>query len=100
MGRGLSDLQKTILLMALGKVGRSNHSGAVLGSDVMHKHIHKAFYGDTPRTNATRAAISRAMVRLSKRGLLTLTCGAISNWAGGDLTETGEIVATEASAHG
>jgi hypothetical protein len=80
----------------LGKVGRAVHNGVVIGVDVKHENVHAAFYGATPRTNATRAAISRAMLRLSERGLLTLMCAERSNWAGANLTEAGEAVARAA----
>jgi len=97
MGRGLSELQRTILRIALDKPGRSVINGQVVGTDVHQKHIHRAYYGDSPRTNATRAAVSRAMVRLSERGLITLTCAVYSNWSGGDLTKAGEAAARELS---
>jgi len=94
MSRGLSDLQKTILLTALKKPGRTVHSdGTVLGTDARHRDIHAAHYGAAPRTNANRVAISRAADRLAKRGLVDLMEAAHSRWSGVNLTQEGESVA-------
>lgn len=85
MGRGLSDLQKTILVTALKSLGEE------VGVDITHKHIHQAFYGDVDRTGATRVAISRAMERLADRGLIELWAGLYRS--GGNLTAEGKVVA-------
>ena len=116
MGRGLSNLQKCILVTALkrpditvssqedvrvaaqsralgldmpiGKVGDEQ------GVHIRTATIHRAFYGrKVPRTNATRVAISKALYRLADRGLVTIWVGKYSNWTGANLTEEGKAEA-------
>ena len=106
MGRGLSELQKTILVTALNESGGSLLSeedakllwslgvgakvGERRGCDIEHATIHRKHYGQLPRTNTTRSAISRAMQRLADRGLITrLSLGFGGYRAGGDLTPKG-----------
>lgn len=93
MGRGLSDLQKTILITALKRPSISIRRGQEVGADIKHRDIHTAYYGQAKRTAATRVAISRAMVRLSDRGLITLMEAMHSNWAGGNFTAKGKSMA-------
>jgi hypothetical protein len=49
------------------------------------------------RYNAGRAAVSRALARLERRGLLTRRWGMFSNWAGVRLTPAGLRVADRLS---
>jgi hypothetical protein len=57
-----------------------------------HKRFDPEVIGRS-RYNAASAAISRAVARLAKRGLVTQVCGAVSHWAGIELTELGVVLA-------
>jgi hypothetical protein len=101
MGRGLSELQRRILLMAAEgherrKTPNIGHNGVDLngpgyGAEVYHKQIRETVYGpklDKKQRAAADAAISRATTRLAKRGLVArLTIGRYR--AGVNLTEQG-----------
>lgn len=99
MGRGLSDLQKCVLRLALDEVGVSRTGGQRLGADARYRDIRKAFYGIERSTPATSAAISRACDRLAKRGYVTLVAARYSRWSGVDMTDEGRQVAQELSAN-
>lgn len=126
MGRGLSELQRTILRLAVDNRGR--HREAVLGlreslgaavsvetcgADVYYAEV-LAYYwgweGTVPwRENRRRrfskaqigpmayssalASLSRAMLRLQKRGLVVGKQGRGSRWSGADLTDAGAELA-------
>lgn len=96
-------------------------AGSTQGADLFYKEVLAGFYGfgyshfrdpvedslrrrvgrkrfdpdsiGRPRYNAACAAISRAVLRLARRGLVTPVFGEVSHWAGMDLTSSGEVLA-------
>lgn len=115
MGRGLSDLQKSILVMAYGNHEPTRGS---FGCDLYTKDVLTGYYGwvpvkgylDSPgsqsfdiqaigeqKYRSTRAAVSRAFRRLERRGLVTRVMAVRSVWAGINLTEEGAEVAQSLS---
>ena len=115
MGRGLSPLQTTILMLAL--AGREKHQDpSSFGADVYYSDIMVVFYGwtkqDTWHTGpgsqkfsrqtiggkryaAAQAAVSRAVQRLNDRGLVQAVQGL--NWSGANLTDAGIRATTKLS---
>ena len=119
MGRGLSELQKCILRLALKNVEvEGRHTGH--GTDVLHSEILAEFFGWRGNTRdqegkriysqsifereeigakqyaSVQAALSRAITRLEQRGLVTATHG-VARWAGANLTDAGMQLAKELS---
>ena len=111
MGRGLSKLQTTILVTALANREARSDGRHV---DVYYDEVLIAFYGWPARLvwgrrangqhfnvaeigkrkyDAGNAALSRAMIRLEHRGLITRHRGAYAGWSGAKLTEAGKAVA-------
>jgi hypothetical protein len=119
MGRGLSELQKAILVMAY-----KNHiygtprwivDESPYGADLFAPQVLSEFYGwpsvctrirkrgpnfdrqriGEARYNSNRAAVSRAFKRLEARGLSIRHRGLY--WSGITLTEEGKIVASKLS---
>jgi DNA-binding HxlR family transcriptional regulator len=107
MGRGLSELQRSILRLAF-----QGDDSCVYGHEILKAHygwyqsngwadkrrggakrFSREFIGIT-EWNAHRAAVARALRRLEDRGLVTRICGAYSNWSGAELTEQGKQVAS------
>ena len=86
MGRGLSDLQKTIL-------ERARETRKVNYAD-----IYRGFYG-TGATNAKRAAVSRAVARLVERGLVTRETKRSHQAAAVTLTVEGSLAAQKLAQH-
>jgi hypothetical protein len=128
MGRGLSELQRTILRLALRNRDGSGKEDP--GIHVVHPEVLSEFYGFTvnptklpswlrytpvsprsrcrmfspreigdPRYNAAHVAVSRAFRRLADRGLLALMQYVHGQGGGGNLTEAGETVAKQLSAN-
>lgn len=115
MGRGISPLQRTILVIA--DRNKRNGTGAESeskGGDVLYWEVLVEHFGWTPkhrdrygvlkfspaeigeaRYNAALASVSRAMWRLGQRGLLTCKQGRA--WSGGDLTPLGQELASTLS---
>lgn len=113
MGRGLSDLQRTALRLALqNRDGEGRTERTRGGADVYFQEILAAHYGWELKRfagklrspggqkfskagighreyNAATTAVSRAAARLEQRGLVERMVGAISNWAGFNLTPAG-----------
>jgi hypothetical protein len=133
MGRGLSELQKTILVMAHQKRIDGRTGGAGRGAELYYAEILAAVHGWTPahgslhyqremtsrfgtisvgdyhygthfskwhigkQYNAAMASLSRAVLRLNKRGLITAWRG--RSWAGVCLTDAGAEIAQQLSAN-
>lgn len=125
MGRGLSDLQKTILRRALTNRRAEGRQGARGGADVVRAEILADYWGwemkhapgwfyqhrdgwqwralggqhfsarkvGSETYNSAQAALTRAFLRLERRGLVTLVSAAYSNWSGVNLSEPGIEVA-------
>ncbi len=122
MGRGLSDLQKTILRLALRNRNVGDGGGPTWGVDVLHSEVlveHFGWHGETrnqwgnriqggnifdrlaigPKAYASaRAALSRAVARLEQRGLAVAVHG-VTRWAGATLTDAGVALAEQLSAN-
>jgi hypothetical protein len=122
MGRGMSDLQKTILRRALSnkiRENRNDEKGAdVYGAEIAADHfgwtLPPYFYREDlqrcvgrrvfskqeigeQRYSSVRAAICRAILRLEERGLGYKRRGACSQWTGFTLTEEGVQAAEKLS---
>jgi hypothetical protein len=117
MGRGLSDLQERMLLLALNGYQREERSPRASGADLYYADVFVAVYGwrRSPQSPyscagdhkfdrraigrrqyaAAQAAVSRAAQRLEKRGLATCLCGSISRWSGLNLTKAGIALAAK-----
>jgi hypothetical protein len=115
VSRGLSELQKTILMLAhenreRGTGVRSLFDGGQLGTDVKCPEVFEAYFGWEPdprfrssyfynfstkdigekASRSARASLSRAFSRLEARGLIVRTQSAMAaGWSGADLTEEG-----------
>jgi protein-disulfide isomerase-like protein with CxxC motif len=111
MGRGLSPLQKRILELAYKNRmdyndGKIKHSPGVDFTDLNYKDVMTDYYGfkqngahygqvfsmaeiGEKRYRAANVAISRAVTRLGKRGLVIPMCGACARWSGCNLTDEG-----------
>jgi hypothetical protein len=109
MGRGLSDLQGTILRLALANRPDGGRPGAATsGADVVTAEVLAALWGlefkrsrglgsqhhskaavGVRRYNAAHAAVSRAFARLEQRGLVAIVSGTYSRWSGVNLTAAG-----------
>jgi hypothetical protein len=113
MGRGMSELQKTILRRALSNKIREQRDGSngadVYGAEIAADHfgwvLPPHYYRNVTRRAAVhnfskqeigekryssvRAAICRAILRLEERGLGYKVRGACSQWTGLTLTEEG-----------
>jgi hypothetical protein len=120
MGRGLSDLQQQILLLALegrNAPGRAEDMENGRGADVTHRTILERVYGfeaargstigshafskraiGAKRYAAAQAAISRAIRRLEERKLVIPMCGN-SRWSGCNLTPWGLKLAPQLTAN-
>lgn len=94
MSKGLSELQKNILIMAnrhrtsdlrAKDSELSTMHGGLFGADLRTEQVITAVYGIP--SNAARAAISRAFCRLEQRGLVHRVFGRY--WAGINLTQEG-----------
>ena len=114
----MSELQKTILRLALTNCERRDR---ITGADVYYREVLADYFGfadhravnrrgsETIRANfgqsfnrkaigsrryqAAQAALSRAMRRLARRGLVTCLTGEHSRWSGANLTDCGIEVA-------
>jgi hypothetical protein len=116
MMAALSALQKQILSLALKNRETENRTeDAQSGADLYYSEILVSVYGFEPieslrtrdgrrksfgkkfdvgaigkdRYNSAMAAISRAVLRLDQRGLVTALRGTFSRWSGCDLTDDG-----------
>jgi len=114
MGRGLSKLQKMILMLAhenreRGTGARPLPEGGQLGTDVKQSEVLKAYFGWEPdhrsrsdyfdfsmkdigeqAYRSARVSLSRAFGRLETRGLIIPTYSVMAaRWTGADLTEEG-----------
>ncbi|MCA1717285.1 MAG: hypothetical protein LC781_10785 [Actinobacteria bacterium] len=124
MGRGLSELQKTVLRLAhenreRGTGARPLPDGGQLGTDVKYPEVLEAYFGwepdSRPRSSryfdfskkdigekayrSARASLSRGFSRLEARGLIVRTHGAMAaGWTGADLTEEGANEAAKLAA--
>ena len=90
MGRGLSELQKNILCMAYeNRMMRRSRSENLIRDDMdlFASEFLEIFFAG--KTNAIRAAVSRAFKRLEERGLVKRYWGAYSKWMAIDLTDHG-----------
>lgn len=113
MGKGLSPLQKTVLRVALKNRDAGDGAQGTRGCDALYreilaehfgwpipersskrtygaKHFTKAAIGES-RYRSNLASLSRAMLRLSERGLTECIRGLY--WAGCNLTPEGEKTA-------
>jgi hypothetical protein len=121
MGRGMSELQKTILRRALSNKTREQRDGSngadVYGAEIAADHfgwvLPPHYYRDTTRCpgrhnfskqeigerrySSVLAAICRAILRLEERGLGYKVRGAASQWTGLTLTEEGVQAAEKLS---
>jgi CRP-like cAMP-binding protein len=115
VGRGLSELQKTILMLAhenreRGMGAQHLLDGGQIGTDVKYPDVLEAYFGWEPdwrsrssqyfdfskvdigekAYRSARASLSRAFSRLEARGLIVRTHGVMAaSWTGADLTEKG-----------
>jgi len=99
MGRGLSELQKCILRLALRNIEheeqrewRNKHGGV----NVVYSEILNDYFGRHGNVRSAQAAICRAVLRLEQRGLVVSVRG-LCKWAGADLTPAGLQQARELS---
>ena len=117
MGRGLSDLQRSILQIGARNLAEEGARERGSGSDVYLPEIIAEVYalGDrrqarralgrqvfpnTPEVRRARAAVCRALDRLKRRGLIRRTYGAWGSWRGANLTEAGRLsVSTRENCH-
>lgn len=117
MGRGLSELQKTILVASLECRGNTPRKQV----DAYYRELISACFGweqtgytlvngddifvftkqfkkrDHPNYNAVKVSLTRAVKRLETRGLLIRYHGVDGNWAGVKLTQSGEEIALKAN---
>jgi len=130
VGRGLSELQKTILRLGNENRVREHRPTGGGGADVYRSEVLAEVYGfesrfarddegaaQTARRHFARqqfwpadvgesryiagsAAVCRAMKRLEDRGLVVLMQGTFARWAGADLTEAGVAEAERLSSKG
>jgi hypothetical protein len=124
VGRGLSELQKTILMLAhknreRGTGARPLLDGGQLGTDVKYPEVLEAYFGWEPDRRSqssryfdfskqavgekayqsARASLTRAFSRLEARSLIVRTHGVMAaGWTGADLTEKGVKEATKLAA--
>lgn len=121
MGRGLSELQQTILKLAYHNRMIENRVGGPGGADLFHyevlieywhlpgevhrdpdgkrryttgHHFSRSFR-NYARFNAARAALTRAVRRLADRGLVIWVSGMYAQWAGVNLTADGIAMAQQ-----
>jgi hypothetical protein len=125
VGRGLSELQQDIIVMAYenkvsGVVAYHDDQGPVVTAHVRREQILQERFGWEPdgarpdyhyrifsrtdighdRYNATMASLSRSLYRLEARGLVYLTHSAMAaGWSGAELTEEGEAAARRILEH-
>jgi len=121
----LSQLQRWMLARAYQNRTEERRADTGQGADLFYKEVLAGFYGfeykrsrnpqdyslrsgrlgrkrfepeliGRPRYNAACAAVARAVARLAKRGLVTHVWGAVSHWAGIELTESGVLLAERA----
>lgn len=116
MGRGLSDLQKTILRLALANRDK-DLDDETHGADVYHWEILAEYFGwkefldeyrlgshsiyvrfpkeqiEESRYRGARVSLTRALDRLQTRGLLTRVTGMHFRWMGANLTPKGIEIA-------
>ena len=119
MGRGLSELQQAIIVMAYknkatGADAYHDDSGPVAAAHVKRESILREYFGwqsddarpdyhyrtfsradiGRERYNATMVSLSRSLHRLEARGLVYLTHSVMAaGWSGAELTEEGEAEA-------
>ena len=117
MGRGLSELQKKILVSSLECRGNTPRKQV----DAYYRELITACFGwkqtgyrlvngesvfvgpkqfkkrDHPNYNAVKVSLTRAVKRLEIRGLLICHHGLSANWAGVKLTQSGEEAAIKAN---
>ncbi len=113
MGRGLSDLQRTMLRLAYKNYLADPYSKA----DVFYPEVLVAHYGwhdnyinvrryhsrqifskakiGARHYNAATVAVYRAALRLEQRGLVVCVRGAYAKWAGVKLTDEGKRLAQQ-----
>lgn len=90
MGRGLSELQKEILIMAYRnhkKQGNRTQNLIRDDLDLFFSEFMDYYYPE--RTNSQKAAVSRAFKRLEARNLIKRYWAAYSKWMGIELTDKG-----------
>lgn len=105
----MSELQRTILRLALAGKQLPDRNPERGGADVYYGQVLADYFGFEPvvkdlrysghkfdrkaigvkRYAAAQAALSRAMVRLERRGLVRLFSGAIARWSGANITDEG-----------
>jgi hypothetical protein len=89
MGRGLSDLQKTILRRALANRDAESRHSSIDGLDLFRKEILTGYDG---RSRSVQAVVTRATGRLEARGLVVIRSKATRD-SGLSLTAEGIRVA-------
>lgn len=93
MGRGLSDLQRRCLLLALDRAGDPPPFVDLLSSTairvIFDPPVVPRGWGEPKERNRAKASISRAFRRLEDRGLVCRMEAVHSNWAGVRLTRDG-----------
>ncbi len=120
MGRGLSELQKTMLRLAFRNRVSENRTAESRGSDLYYYEVLAAYWGwdlpehvqgrdhrhpgehkfskaaiGTKAYGTAHAALSRAVIRLQQRGLVDAISGKYSHWSGLNLTTDGITAALE-----
>jgi hypothetical protein len=111
MGRGLSDIQKTILSLAASNRGMAGRKVDLYQAEIFQElcgwnpirvlserhytgqHFSKVEVGER-QYNGARATVSRAIRRLEERGLVIRVSGACSKWSGINLTAEGVKIAS------
>jgi hypothetical protein len=124
VGRSLSELQKTLLMLAHENRERDTGSrplldGGQLGTDVKYSEVLEAYFGWEPDRRSqsshyfefskqdirekayqsARASLTRAFSHLEARSLIVRTHGVMAaSWTGADLTEEDANEATKLAA--